>query len=171
MLDICVNFEDIELSNIQKCDLHYIEKWNESEEGFNFSQLNDRFLESVLSECEYFLKIVKNNKLIGIIKGRVEFKEMNEAWIWFYYLNEEENVGDLYCRIMEELLSFFLQEFDTKIFFTRVAVEDEISVNFWKSIGFRPLRLVKDFYNINDKSMDMLIMEKLGIDKKVKNIL
>ena len=166
MLDIDINFEDIELSNIQKCDLHYIEKWNESEEGFNFSQLNDRFLESVLSECEYFLKIVKNNKFIGIIKGRVEFKNINEAWVWFYYLNEEENTEGLDCKIMEELLSYFSQEYDIRIFFTRVAAEDSVSVKLWESIGFKPLRLVRNFYNINDKSMDMLIMEKFSLTKK-----
>lgn len=169
MLEINEEFGDIEISNIQEEDLPYIEYWNESDEEFNFSQLNDRFLESVLSECEYFLKIIRKNKLIGIIKGRVEFKNPNEAWIWFYYLNEEENQNGLDCRIMEELLSYFLQEYDTRLFFTRVAVEDAASVRFWDSIGFKPLRLVKDFYNINEKSMDMLIMEKSSIDKKVKN--
>jgi len=166
MLDVDVCFDDIVISNIQKEDLPNIEKMSEADEEFNFSELNDRFLESYLSECEYFLKINKNKKLIGVIKGRVEFKNSNEVWVWFYYIKEKS----LECMVMQELLLYFFQEYDIEIFYTRVAVEDENAVKFWKKLGFRPLRLVKNFYSINGKSMDMLIMENGSVLKNISDI-
>jgi len=171
MLDVELCFNNIEISNIQKEDLVCIQKWSESDDQFNFEQLYERFLESYLSECEYFLKIIKNKKLIGIIKGRVEFKNPNEAWIWFYYLDEIERANQLDCEIIKKIFECFSKEYDIKLFFTRVAVNDEIAIKFWKKIGFKPLRLVKDYYHIAGKNIDMMIMENGNIDKKLQNIL
>ena len=171
MLDIDMNFNDIEITNIKPKDLLFIQKWSEYDEKSRREQLTERYLESCLSECEYFLKISKKGNLIGIIKGRVEFKNPNEAWIWFFNLEQQLEEPELDSIIMKNFFKYLTSEFDIKLFFTRVAVNDEAAIKFWKKIGFKALRLVKDYYNINGKNVDMVIMENGNIDKKLLNIL
>lgn len=171
MLDIDIKFNDIEITNIQSKDLIFIQKWSEYDEESRREQLTERFLESCLSECEYFLKISKQGNVIGIIKGRVEFKNPNEAWIWFFNLEQEVEEPGLDCLIMKNFFAYLYSEFDIKLFFTRVAVNDMAAIKFWKKAGFKALRLVKDYYNINGENVDMIIMENGNIDKKLRNTL
>ncbi|MGE5629066.1 MAG: GNAT family N-acetyltransferase [Solirubrobacterales bacterium] len=169
MLDIDIKFSDIEITNIQSKDLIFIQKWSEYDEESRREQLTERFLESCLSECEYFLKISKKDKVIGIIKGRVEFKNPNEAWIWFFNLEQEVEEPELDCLIMKNFFAYLYSEFDIKLFFTRVAVNDLSAIKFWKKAGFKALRVVKDYYYINGENVDMMIMENGNIDKKLRN--
>ncbi len=166
MLDIDFNFKDITITNIQQKDLSIIQKWSEYDEQSSLEQLTERYLESCLSECEFFLKILRDSRVVGVIKGRVEFKNPNEAWIWFFYLDPLED-SQLDSEIIKRLFGYLSDEYDIKLFFTRVAVNDEAAIKFWKKMGFRHLRLVKDYYSINGQSVDMIIMENGNIDNKV----
>ncbi|MBC2580616.1 GNAT family N-acetyltransferase [Clostridium sp. DJ247] len=165
MIDIEITFNDIRVTNIEKKDLPQIHTWMKLENQFidkenNLKNLNERFLESYISECEFFLKINKANTLIGIIKGRLEFKSLNEMWIWFFYLNDEYHSTGLNYDIINKLMNYFSEEYDVSIFFTRLLNNDCENVNFWKNTGFHIVRMVKSFYDIGGKYMDMLIMKK-----------
>jgi ribosomal protein S18 acetylase RimI-like enzyme len=166
MLDIEMKFNNIIVSNVEKKDLPQIHEWMELEGKFvyeesNLNELNERFLESYISEGEFFLKINNNNELIGIIKGRLEFKNPNEAWIWFFYINDKYRVTSLSNNIINALISQFYQKYGIDIFFTRVIKNDSENIRFWRNMGFNIIRIVKDFYNINDEYIDMLIMKKI----------
>jgi len=159
MLEISFNFDGIEVTNILQEDLAAIIKRSESDKHFELTRLNERFLESYLSECEYFLKISMDDSLIGLIKGRVEFKKPHEAWIWFYYIDEEKNRNGLDISLAWNLMEYLNDEYGVIDFYIRVTVEDHMAIEFWKKLGFKPQRAVKDFYYIDGQSMDMLILE------------
>lgn len=166
MLDLEISFNDISILNIEKKDLQQIQAWMEVEKQFAYienslDELHERYLESYISECEFFLKIDKNGELIGALKGRLELKNPNEVWIWFFYLNNEYRNTGLGTRIMEELINYFSEEYGIDIFFTRIIKNDGENINFWKKIGFETIRMVKDFYQIDGKYMDMLIMKQI----------
>lgn len=166
MLDLKISFNNINILNIEKEDLPQIQFWMEAEKQFIYSEncleeLYERYLESYISECEFFLKITKADKIIGILKGRLELKNPNEVWIWFFYLNNEYRNAGLGSEIMKQLTNYFLDEYGIDIFFTRIIKDDGESISFWKKIGFDTIRVVKDFYCDNGKCMDMLIMKKV----------
>jgi RimJ/RimL family protein N-acetyltransferase len=166
MLELEINFNDINVSNVEKKDLTQIQAWMEVEKQFvygenSLEELYERYLESYISECEFFLKINKKNELIGILKGRLEFKNPNEVWIWFFYLNNEYRTIDVGVKIIQELINYFFDEYGIDIYFTRIIKADGENVGFWKNIGFKIVRMVKDFYCIDGKYMDMLIMKKV----------
>jgi hypothetical protein len=168
MLEVELRFNDIDISNITKGDLPIVQKWMRLQNQFvhdetDLQELKERFLESYISECEFFLKINKKDELIGIIKGRLEFKNPNEAWIWSFHLDNKYKTTKMNNEIVEKLLEYFLEWYGIDIFCTRIIKSDEEGLSFWKSIGFKSIRMVKDFYSINGKYMDMLIMKKLGI--------
>lgn len=167
MLEIEMKFKGIEISNVWQQDLTRIKKWMEMKNTFareetDLDKLTERFLESYISECEFFLKIEKRGKLIGILKGRVEFKIQNELWIWFFNLDKISDDSGLKNTILKELMDYFSREYDTSVFFTRIIKNEIRNLNFWKRMGFNAVRRVKNFYNVNDKYMDMIIMRKIG---------
>lgn len=166
MLGVEIIFNDVNVTNIEKKDLPQIESWMETEKEFVYGEnsseeLYERYLESYISECEFFLKINKKDELIGILKGRLELKNPNEAWIWFFYLNNEYRNAGLGVEIIQQLISYFSDEYGIDIYFTRIIKSDGDNVNFWKNIGFKVVRMVKDFYCIDGKYMDMLLMKKV----------
>lgn len=168
MLEVELRFNDINILNIEKSDLPQIQNWMKLQKQFvhdetDLQELKERFLESYISECEFFLKINRKQELLGIIKGRLEFKNPNEAWIWFFYIDDKYRTANLNNQIMEELLNYFLCEYDVDIFCTRIIKSDRESLEFWKNIGFKSVRMVKDFYTINGKFMDMLIMKRVEV--------
>jgi Acetyltransferases len=166
MLELKINFNDISISNINEDDLTQIQAWMEFENQFaygedNLEELHERYLESYISECEFFLKINKKEELIGILKGRLELKNPNEVWIWFFYLNNEYRNSNIGMKIIQELISYFSDEYGIDIYFTRIIRDNEENIGFWKNVGFQIVRMVKNFYCIDGKSMDMLIMKKV----------
>ena len=171
MLDVSFNFDDIEITNILQEDLSAITRQSESDKHFSIARLNERFLESYLSECEYFLKISHGGDLIGLVKGRVEFKKPHEAWIWFYYLKENGDGGQLARMAAEKLLEYLNEEYSVRDFYIRVPVEELKAIEFWKGMGFKLQREVKDFYFIDGQNVDMLILENKNLKFRAKNIL
>lgn len=166
MLDVRIKYKDVKISNVREEDLVTIQKLMKKEdfpeEETNLEELKDRFLESYISQCEFFLKIEKNDILIGILKGRIEFRNENELWIWYFYLTEIYRNTDLGSILMRKLTDYFSKEYDVTQFFVRT-IKDEIeNRNMWKNIGYKSIRLVKNFYDINGKYMDMVIMKKFN---------
>lgn len=165
MLNVELRFDDIYISSIKKGNLPQIQKWMTLQKQFvdddmGLQELKERFLESYISECEFFLKIDKGNELIGIIKGRMEFKNPNEVWIWSFYIDDKYKNTNIGSKTIEELLNYFSEEYGIDIFYTRIIKNDKDNLRFWKTMGYKPIRVVKDFYSINGKYMDMLIMKK-----------
>ncbi|MBV7273081.1 GNAT family N-acetyltransferase [Clostridium thailandense] len=165
MLEVELRFDDIYISSIKKENLLQIQKWMTMQKQFvdddmGLKELEERFLESYISECEFFLKIDKKNELIGIIKGRMEFKNPNEVWIWSFYIDDKYKNTTINSETIKQLLNYFSKGYGIDIFYTRIIKNDRDSLLFWKIMGYKPVRVVKDFYSINDKYMDMLIMKK-----------
>ncbi len=125
--------------------------------------LKERFLESYISECEFFLKINKCFKLVGILKGRLEFKNPNEAWLWFFYIDDNYRNTELGNITVKEIMKYVFTQYGIDIFFIRIMKEDKEILNFWKDLGFKSVRMVKKFYNIDGEYKDMVIMRKNGI--------
>ena len=103
MVDVDIRIEDISISSIEKSDLIYLHEWfktqteyteNINDNSLSVKELNERYLEYYLSENEFFLKVLFENKLIGVLKGRLEFKNPNEMWYLclFWIINSEKKV-------------------------------------------------------------------------------
>ena len=70
MLDVEINFKDMKISGVEEKDLIGIQKWMETNNAFlkeesALEELKNRFLESYISECEFFFKIEIDMKIDG----------------------------------------------------------------------------------------------------------
>jgi len=169
MFKVSINYKDINISSVMMEDIKCIQKWfNEknqlvyygNDDYLEISELNEIFVEYYVSESEIFLKISKENKLIGLFKGRLEFKDKNIIWISCFVLehlyldNNEENV------ILDEILKFFLHNYGISEFLIGISVKEKETLNLLKSNGFKLVRISNDFLISNEDSPNTMIMKK-----------
>ncbi|MEA4827948.1 MAG: GNAT family N-acetyltransferase [Clostridium sp.] len=152
MFDIKLKFNEIEIVSIEKEDLLNIYKWlkNESEYMNEYDmnlvdelQFYERFLEYYVSECEFFLKINQCNQLIGIIKGRIEFKNPNEVWITYFILDSNVRNAGLGSEILQAIVKYFNKDFGIVNFYAKIE-EFSQSIDFWKKNNFSILKIYKN---------------------------
>ncbi len=99
MFNIDIVSHDVSIMNVEKEDIVKIEKWINNQRVLNIAakknygivEFYERYLEYYVSEGEYFVKVLFGSELIGIIKGRIEFKNPNEVWIMCYLLEDIEH--------------------------------------------------------------------------------
>ncbi|MGY0372647.1 GNAT family N-acetyltransferase [Clostridium sp. JNZ J1-5] len=152
MFDIKLKFNEIEIVSIEKEDLLNIYKWLKSESEYmnkydmelvDELQFYERFLEYYVSECEFFLKINQCNQLIGIIKGRIEFKNPNEVWITYFILDSNVRNAGLGSQILQAIVKYFNKDFGIVNFYAKIE-EFSQSINFWKKNNFSILKIYKN---------------------------
>lgn len=167
MIDINLIIDNMIISSIQKEDIKYIDSYFKNEfksqnEVLGIDNIYEKFLEYYVSENEFFLKIndKETNKILGIIKGRVEFKNPHEAWIWSISLNEAIRSKGTGSIILKKLSIYLKEEYGVRDFYARIIKEDNSNLGFWTKNGYEIIRVSKDFYKINDKKINVFILKK-----------
>ena len=168
MFDIEIAFDDIDISSIQKEDVAVVQDWMQKQVDknaetvlTNIDELDDRFLEYYLSENEFFLKIKRNGWLIGVFKGRVEFKTPNEVHIWCYILDNDLRGKGMGSKILIELINFFESNYSINNFSTGIIAGSDSAVKFWKKNRFALHRISKSFFNVRGEERDMLVFKRI----------
>lgn len=168
MFNIDIKFDDINIINVEKEDVINIENWINSQQDINVNALSnygikefyERYLEYYLSEGEYFLKILSSDKLIGIIKGRIEFKNPNEVWIMCYLIEFRLYSAEISTKIINEFLKYLYKNYGICNFYTFVSTNNHIMLDLWKSNNFEVSRITSNFLELDSKEEDILILKK-----------
>ncbi|MDF2884342.1 MAG: hypothetical protein K0R54_4909 [Clostridiaceae bacterium] len=168
MLDVVIRIDNLCITNVLEDDIkeigHWIKLQNYNENGGKFIELNekelyDRYLECYLSECEFFLKIVNCNKLVGILRGKAEFKKSNE--ITFMFMLLDHNSTDATARsIIRALTDYFYNEYSINNFYSYVVDDVNNYINSWEKNNFFVINRYKQYYNFNNRAYDMLLLQK-----------
>ncbi len=167
MFDININIDDVNISSIEKEDIILIQQWinfqscnfRDKEKPLRLKEFYERFLEYYVSEGEFFLKINKEQKLIGVLKGRIEFKNSNEVWFWYFLVDGQYRDKGLGSEIIKAVQNYFYQGFGIYDFYTGVCEQDRDMLRFWSKNGYRLIRVSKGFFNVNEQNKDMLILK------------
>lgn len=162
MFDIKLKVNDIELMSIEKDDISETYNWFNAESNYldrdNFdkvseSQFYDRFIEYYLSECEFFTRLMMNNELIGILKGRIEFKNPNEVWIGYLLISERYRNKKVGTTVLNSVINYFNTDLGIFNFYIKLKKNDMDSLNFWKKNGF----IVSQLSNENNLVKDIIL--------------
>lgn len=168
MFDVNINFNEISISSIEKEDVKNLHQWCIKQKVFidsnnnvlEFKELYQRFIEYYVSECEVFLKIMKKNNLIGIFKGRIEFKNPNIVWISCFTLEHEYLENNEGNAILNKILNYFCSNFGICEFLSGVAIDDKDILSIFKHNGFKFERVSSEFFMEKGKMSSALIMKK-----------
>lgn len=165
MFDLHLETGNISISSIEKEDIIPIEQWIntqyycDNEKPLVQKDFYERFLEYYVSENEFFLKIIIEDKMIGVLKGRMEFKTNNEVWLWYYLLDNEYRRMGIGSTIINSIIKYFQLQLGIFSFFAVVSKKDTCILNFWKKNFFELQRVSKNFFNIAGEETDMLILK------------
>lgn len=169
MFDIDIKLNDINILNVKRKDILPIHRLLLPIKTFNLRQLYQRFLEYYISENDFFLKIMSDKEIIGIINGRVEFKNLGEVWIGYFYINNNEliNMGNMEIEnnIISSVMQYFNNEYGIKDFYISIDEKDKQGLKFWTENGYGIFRVSKDYYNNNGTKRDMVIMKNISTTK------
>lgn len=168
MLDVVIPIGNLYITNVLEDDIkeigHWIKLQNYNKNDVKFIELNekelyDRYLECYLSECEFFLKIKNCNKLIGILRGKAEFKKSNE--ITFVFMLLENNIADEEaCSIISALTDYFYNEYSINNFYSYVVDGVNNYMKSWEKNNFFVINRYNQYYNFNNRAYDMLLLQK-----------
>lgn len=166
MFDVHIQLEDINISSIEKQDVLDIQKWinyqtcnsTDRDKPLPLTEFYERFLEYYISESEFFLKINLGDKLIGVLKGRIEFKNPNEVWLSYFILDHNLRGRGIGSKIIDNIKNYFLHNFGIDNFYTGVCEKDTRILKFWKKNNFQLFRVSKNYFNNDGQELDMIIM-------------
>ncbi|MBK5241599.1 GNAT family N-acetyltransferase [Clostridium sp.] len=168
MFNIDIVSHDVSIVNVEKEDIFKIEKWINNQRVLNIAakknygivEFYERYLEYYVSEGEYFLKVLFGSELIGIIKGRIEFKNPNEVWIMCYLLEYELYSTDIATSIINKFLTHLYENYGMRNFYTFVSVNNKEMLELWENNDFEISRVTNNFLEVDGKDKDILILKK-----------
>lgn len=169
MFNIDIKFDDVSIANVEKEDVFKIKNWINNQhvynidDGLNYDtrEFYERYLEYYVSEGEYFLKVLCGSELIGIIKGRIEFKNTNDVWIMCYLIESRMYGDDVSSRIINEFSKHLYENYGICNFYTFVSANNNEMLKLWKNNNFEISRVTSNFIEIDSKDKDILILKKI----------
>lgn len=168
MFNIDIMFDDVSITSIEREDITKIEEWinkqqvfsMEADHDYGIKEFYERYLEYYVSEGEYFLKVMRESELIGIIKGRIEFKNPNEVWIMCYLVELKFCDADSSATIINEFIKHLNKNYGICNFYTFVSVDNHNMLKLWKANNFEVSRVTSDFLDMNSQGKNILILKK-----------
>lgn len=170
MFEVKCNFEDYSISSLESEDIKYLQELLNSQptlyinsgKSIELNELQERFLEYYVSEGEFFVKIKFKNNIIGLIKGRLEFKNICEIWIWYFIIDNNYRGKGVGSKILNSICNYFKLNYGAVYTYTGVIESDEGNLNFFKNNSFTLYRISEGFFNISNESKNMLILKRVN---------
>lgn len=169
MFNIDIKFDDISIVNVEKEDVVKIKNCINNQYVYNIDdglkydihEFYERYLEYYVSEGEFFLKVLFTGELVGIIKGRIEFKNPNEVWIMCYLIEPRMHEADVSSRIINEFSRHLYDNYGMCNFYAFEKANNNEMLKLWKNNNFKISRVTSNFLEIDSKKKDLLILKKI----------
>ncbi len=171
MLDLTLKSDDIIISSIGKEDALKVQRLIEGQEDYldedsyinsiRFDEFMKRFIEYYITENEIFFKILMDDEIIGVVKGRLEGKEDKELFLWFFMLDSKYRGLGMGKAILNILIDYFNHTLGVKIFSSGVCSCNDKAIRFWENNGFKPVRVTKNFFEEMENNKDLIIFKKI----------
>jgi ribosomal protein S18 acetylase RimI-like enzyme len=156
-----INIEHSGLDSVLKCV-------NESAESclamgrnsrFTYKDVEERYMETLLSSLEFFCGIYIDGEFAGIIKGRLENKNRVELWILSFILMEKYRNKGIGTKVVESLENYFSTGCNTSDYYVIATQANRRGRDFWVSRGYNIARIAKNIY---ENQRGTIIYEKGG---------
>jgi RimJ/RimL family protein N-acetyltransferase len=168
MIPVNIKKGNLLIRNIETRDLRVVlDCINEAEENFktlgrnislDYYELEQRYLESLMNSLEYFCGIYIEEKLIGIIKGRIENRAEEELWILSYLLlNEYRNKG-IGTKALKAIEEFFHLNYAIDKYCILILDTNKKGLKFWMNNHYIISRKTNSLGL--DKGREMIILDK-----------
>lgn len=163
-----IYFKDIKIKH-----LPYILQWYNKVEDFKFAtgidtpmtleMLTQKYAEVAICSNEFFVGIFNKNenKMIGILKGRLHYNEKDAVWISSLAIDSKYQRKGFGSSALNLLLDYLKQKNMVRCAYLAVIEENMQGRRFWAKHGFQVLRKMENHIRLQDKQQNAIIMYKL----------
>lgn len=170
IIDKTLIFKDIKKEDLK--ELLYI--YNNTEEymyatgidrKMTFEDISQKYLEVLVNTHEFFVGIFKadTGSMIGAVKGRIDYENMQQAWIMSLLIRKEYQGLGIGKRAVDNIIHCLYQKYDVNTCFTGVISGNHMGINFWEKAGFNSIRTIDQYIKINGEYKDYIIMKKASL--------
>ena len=160
-----IGFKDIKVEHLPE-----ILKWYNKIDDYKFATgidtpisietLRRKYAEVAICSSEFFagIYICRDNKMIGIIKGSLKYKDNDAVWISSIAIDKDlQNMG--YGTLAVSMLLYYLKE-SCKLNSAYLAViEDNLQgKGFWDKNNFKEVRKIESHFKLQDRKQNVIIM-------------
>lgn len=167
MIPVNISFEDYEITNIKYEDLNDVLNCiNQNHENIkalgrstplSMENIRQRYMETLINSMEFFCGIYFKKQVVGILKGRIEVKSLNELWLLSLLLTEEHRQKGLGSKILKYTEEYFESSYCVEKFCVVIMEGNNEGQRFWKRNNYMLNRITRG-NNINEPGI--VIMEK-----------
>lgn len=176
MLTINLKKGNLSFKDITKEDLHEALKlYNQNEiniyatgidRPMSFKDINQKYLEVLVNSHEFFAGIFisssdsTENKMIGVIKGRIDYDNNDEAWISSILIDSSYQNCGIGTKAVNSIIKLLRDTYDIKTVMIGIISSNTIGREFWHKLGFCYIRTIEQYIKLNNKTEDFIIMKK-----------
>jgi RimJ/RimL family protein N-acetyltransferase len=174
MLTINRKIDNLMFKDITKEDLRDVMAlYNQNESNIyatgidrrmSLEDMNEKYLEVLVNSHEFFIGIFLETgsvqQLVGVIKGRIDYENSDEAWISSILIdNRHQRVG-IGNKAACALIDMLNKSYDVKRIYIGVIAGNEIGMLFWKKLDFSYFRTIEQYIQLKNIAADFIIMKR-----------
>jgi RimJ/RimL family protein N-acetyltransferase len=172
MFSLNIQGDSVYFRDIKPEHLPQILNWYNKIEDFKFAtgidqpmtieMLTQKYAEISICTNEFFVGIYSyvENKMIGILKGRLEYENKNTVWISSIVIDlvyQNKGYGSLSIRILIEHLKLYSK---IKEAYLAVIEVNEQGRRFWSKNCFNEVRRIHNHIRLQNKQQNVIIMHR-----------
>lgn len=174
MLTLNIQLDNLIFKDITKDDLgNVLDLYNQNEESMyatgidrrmSLQDINEKYLEVLVNSHEFFtgifLKEYDAKHLVGVIKGRIDYENSEEAWISSILIENSYQRMGIGTKAVCALTDMLNKNYDVKRFYIGIISGNDIGKHFWQKLGFSYFRTIEQYIKLKNLTADFIIMEK-----------
>jgi RimJ/RimL family protein N-acetyltransferase len=176
MLAINLRMESLSFKDVTKENLEEVLKlYNQNEiniyatgidRQMSYQDINQKYLEVLVNSHEFFTGIFVSvpdsteSKMIGVIKGRIDYDNSEEAWISSVLIDSSFQKCGFGTKAVNSIIKMLKDTYDIKAVLIGILSGNIIGRDFWHKMGFSYIRTIEQYIKLNNKNEDFIIMKK-----------
>ncbi|HOR85701.1 MAG TPA: GNAT family N-acetyltransferase [Bacillota bacterium] len=130
----------------------------------SYNDINEKYLEVLVNSHEFFTGIFLDKdgylQLIGVIKGRIDYENSEEAWISSILVDNRYQRQGIGTTAVETLIDILNKNYDVKRLYIGIIAGNSIGRHFWQKLDFCYFRTIEQYIMLNTLAEDFIIMKR-----------
>lgn len=132
----------------------------------SLEDIKQKYMEVLVNCHEFFACIFvcdpydSKKKMIGVIKGRIDYDNSEEAWISSILIDSNFQNSGIGTKVVRAIMKMLKDTYDIKTVLIGILSGNGIGRGFWSKMGFNYIRTIEQYIKLNNKNEDFIIMKK-----------
>ncbi len=174
MLTLNIQMDNLILKDITNEDLRNVmDLYNQNDlniyatgidRRMSLKDIKEKYLEVLVNSHEFFTGIFREMngsvKIVGVIKGRIDYENSEEAWISSILIDNRYQRLGIGTKAVTAIIDALNRSYDVKRFYIGMIDGNDIGRCFWQKLEFSYFRTIEQYIRLKNFAADFIIMKK-----------